>query len=127
SLPACASASMCSWLAASASRTLLTPSSLAAASATARQFVPATSTCTSCPSAFAAVSAFWLASLSVLLSCSARRSVVMAVERRSEPASAYGGGQKAHMRSSDHPNFVLELVDHVAHRFDLDARRCALS
>src|SRR5262252_3454055 len=53
------------------------PSSLAAASATARQFLPATNTCTGCPSALAAVSALGVASLRTLLSCSARRSVVM--------------------------------------------------
>ncbi len=62
-----------------------TPSSLAAASATGRQSLPATSTCTGCPSALAAVSALWVASLSVLLSCSARRSVVMSAAHRCYP------------------------------------------
>src|SRR4030095_1224304 len=92
-------ASMCSWAAPSATSTLATPSSLAAASATPRQPLPATSTCTGCPSALAAVNALLVASLSVLLSCSATRSVVM----------------------SDHPDLVLELVDELAHGFHLHA------
>src|SRR5260370_42292743 len=61
------------------------------------------STCTSAPSAFAAVSALWVASLRTLLSCSAMRSVVMSG------------------RSSNHTHLVLELVDELAHRFHLDS------
>ena len=48
-----------------------------AASATARPPLPATSTCTGCPSPLAAVSALLVASLSAALSCSATKSVVI--------------------------------------------------
>src|SRR5262245_24483338 len=90
---------MCSYASASASRTLLTPSSLAAASATPRQPLPATSTCTSPSNALAAVNALLVASLSSLLSCSATRRVVI----------------------SDHSHLVLELLDQLADRLHLDA------
>src|SRR5262245_9858526 len=92
------SASWCSYGAASASNTFVTPSSLAAASATDLQSLPATSTCTSPPIALAAVSALLVASLRVLLSCSATRSVVI----------------------SEHPRFVFKLADQFRGRSDFD-------
>src|SRR5215510_1774047 len=92
------SASWCSYGAASASNTFVTPSSLAAASATDLQSLPATSTCTSPPIALAAVSALAVASLRVLLSCSATRSVVI----------------------SEHPRFVFKLADQFGGRSDFD-------
>src|SRR5262249_33390561 len=79
--------------------TFFTPSSLAAASAAPLQSLPAISTSTSAPMAFAAVSALFVASLSVLLSCSATRSVAM----------------------SEDPRFVFELADQFGRRRDLDA------
>ena len=57
--------------------TLAAPSSLAAASATGRQPAPATSTCTSPPSALAALMALATAGARALLSCSASRRTVM--------------------------------------------------
>src|SRR3977135_4153890 len=102
---------MCSYGAPPASRTLLTPSSLAAASATARHPLPATSTCTSAPSAFAAVNALWGASLRVLLACSARRSVVISTARVSRPRQ---------WTSSNQSHLVLELVDEFAHGLHFD-------
>ena len=108
--------------------------------------LPATSTCTSAPSALAAVSALLVASLSVLLSCSATRSVVIrhpAIARhpevRAERASK-GDGLGARVASdeareprrapqddgtdnapSDRPRLVLELVDQLGDGLDLDA------
>src|SRR5437762_1978993 len=92
---------MCSYGSRSASRTFFTPSSWAAASATARQALPATSTCTSPASDFAAVSALWVASLSTLLSCSARRSVLM------------------QWQPSNDAHLVLQLIHEFAHALHL--------
>src|ERR671939_1198351 len=88
-----------------ATSTFSTPSSLAAASAAPRQLEPATSTWTGSPSAFAAVSAFAVTSLSPVLSCSATRSVVIEIlEGRSE-----------------HAGFDLELLHEFGDGGDLDA------
>src|SRR6185503_8612474 len=94
-------------------RTFLTPSSLAAASATGRHPLPATSTWTSAPSALAAVSALWVASLRVLLSCSARRSVVISTAR-----CVFRPRQST---SSNQSHLILELVDELADGLHLDA------
>src|SRR5690242_14231208 len=92
------SASMCAYAGASASSTLATPSSLAAASATGLQFCPATRMWTSPPSCLAAVSALLVASLSEALLCSATRSVGMSDRSR-----------------------LFELLHEFAHALDLDA------
>src|SRR5262245_35482291 len=84
---------------ASASKTLRTPSSLAAASATERQFSPATRISTSPPKARAAVSALAVAGARALLSCSASRRTAML----------------------EHSHLVLELVDEHGDAIDLDA------
>ena len=73
------------------------PAALAAASAAARQFDPATSTWMSPPSQAAAPSVVSVAL--VALSCSAMTRMAM----------------------SDHPGFVLELVDQFRDGADLDA------
>src|SRR6202008_5131880 len=65
----------------------------------ASQPCPATRTCTGPPTWPAAVTAFAVASLSVLLSCSAMTSVAM----------------------SDHSRFVLELVEELGDGLDLHA------
>jgi len=109
---------MCSYSAASASRTFFAPSSLAAASATALQLCPAARMCTSVPSALAAVNALAVASFSAALSCSARRSVGIRPPRFFELLDQLGDALDldagfAHRR--------LRGLDHFKARFDIDA------
>src|SRR6266702_4368682 len=70
----------------------------------------ATSTSISPPNSRAAVSAFWVASNSRLLSCLARSSVFIP---RLPPTA------------SQHAGFVLQLADQLGHRGDLDAALAA--
>src|SRR4029450_12567913 len=103
-VPAVSSARRCERCGASASKTLRTPSSFAAASATARQFSPVTRMSTSPPKARAAVKAFAVAGARLLLSCSARRRAAML----------------------EHSCLVLQLVDEHGDAVDFDAGLAAL-
>src|SRR6266849_9422087 len=94
----------------SASRCSRPPSSASSTLATLRQSLPATSTSISPPNSRAAVSAFWVASNSRLLSCLASNSVLIP---RLPPTA------------SQHAGFVLQLADQLGHRGDLDAALAA--
>src|SRR5262245_19552920 len=101
---AVSSARRCERCGASASKTLRTPSSFAAASATLRQFSPATRISTSLPKARAAVRALAVAGPILLLSCSARRRTAILENSR----------------------LVLQLVDEHGNAIDLHAGLAAL-
>src|SRR5262249_32772644 len=103
----------------------LPPWSLVAESAPARASLPATSTCTGWPISLAAVSALLVASLSVLLSCSARRSVVMSAACHGKRRHSLLGRPRMTpiaAQSSKQSHFVFELVDELSDRLDLHAR-----